>query len=134
MLLESIATLENPTHDQINEVLNQYTEERDPSEKPSPFTKDIRETIDRCFRHNTVEAIFEDLERHKKLEGEVNQPVSEWAAKTLETLHLRSPTSLKVTLRSIIKGRQQPLFNALETELDMATAFVVSCRVYFMSR
>lgn len=44
----------------------------------------LRRAIDRCFRFNTVEEIFQALENETE--------EKEWAQKTLETLSIRSPT------------------------------------------
>mgnify|MGYP003836306135 CR=1 FL=1 len=55
-----------------------------------------REAIDRCFGQDSVEDIFRALER----EG------SDWAQETLETLHGRSPTSMKLGLAALRRGAE----------------------------
>lgn len=59
-----------------------------------------RETIDRLFAHDTVEAIFAALEA----EG------SDWASAQLATLKTKSPQALKVTLRQLRLGRTMASF------------------------
>jgi enoyl-CoA hydratase len=59
-----------------------------------------REAIDRCFAHDTVEAIFEALQA----DG------SDWATAQLAILKTKSPQSLKVTLRQLRTGRQMTEF------------------------
>lgn len=66
---------------------------------PSPL-KPYRQTIDRAFAHDTVEAIFEALEA----DG------SDWAEAQLAILKTKSPQSLKVTLRQLRAGRAMSEF------------------------
>lgn len=66
--------------------------------------------IDTCFSSNTVEGIFERLEK----DG------SDWAIKTIETLKKMSPTSLKVTLKIINEGAKLSLIEALQVEYRVA--------------
>jgi enoyl-CoA hydratase/isomerase-like protein len=51
----------------------------------------LRGSVDRCFKHNTIEDILEA--RKEEIDNK------EWAEKTLKTLSSRSPAALKVTLR-----------------------------------
>lgn len=68
------------------------------------------ETIDRCFSHDTVEEIFDALEK------EAADSSDEWCTATLKKLKEASPLSLKVTLRSIRDSRFQPLDKCLAQE------------------
>lgn len=60
---------------------------------PAPLAES-QAAIDRCFAHDSIEAIFRALEA----EG------GAWAQSTLETLSQRSPTSLKLTLAALRRG------------------------------
>lgn len=66
---------------------------------PAPLAQH-REAIDRCFAHDTVEAVFEAL----RADG------SDWATAQLAILKTKSPQSLKVTLRQLRTGRQMTEF------------------------
>lgn len=68
------------------------------------------ETIDKCFSHDTVEEIFDALEK------EAADSSNEWCTATLKKLKEASPLSLKLTLRSIRDGRFQPLDKCLDQE------------------
>ena len=68
--------------------------------------------IDRCFAGDTVEAILDALER-EATEGGAN---AEWAAETRAGLMTKSPTSLKITLRQLITGRDLAIEEALALE------------------
>ncbi|GFO30323.1 3-hydroxyisobutyryl-coa hydrolase, mitochondrial [Plakobranchus ocellatus] len=66
--------------------------------------------IDRLFAGSTVEAIFTDLEK----EG------SQWATQQLETLKKMSPTSMKITLRLLLEGRDKSLAEDLRVEYRLS--------------
>jgi 3-hydroxyisobutyryl-CoA hydrolase len=104
----------------IDRTLEELSAEREPDEPVAPFTGAKREALDSAFRHNTVEEIFEEL---KNLSDHSNSEVSLWAKKTLTTLRTRSPTSLKVALRAIRRGKTMTLLECLRMELGLATAF-----------
>src|SRR5947209_4866030 len=68
--------------------------------------------IDRCFAGDTVEAILDALQR-EATEGGAD---AEWAAETRAGLLTKSPTSLKITLRQLITGREFAIEEALALE------------------
>lgn len=85
-------------------------------EEPIYLAGSLRESIDRCFSHSTVEKIIVALERE-----EVNK---EWAAKTLKTLSSRSPISLKVTLRQLRVGKEWSIGETFQREEQIAGHFM----------
>lgn len=107
----------------INNTVEEFSAEPLPEEKPYLLVDETREALDYAFRHDEVEKIFEDLETFV---GHSSPAVSEWAKQTLQTLHLRSPTSLKVALKAIRTGKKMTLLETLQMELRIATAFCVS--------
>ncbi|CAH9096757.1 unnamed protein product [Cuscuta europaea] len=72
------------------------------------------ETLDKCFSHDTVEEIFDSLEREA---GKAND---EWCISTIKKLKEASPLSLKVALRSIREGRFQTFEQCLTREYRMS--------------
>ncbi|KAI1390992.1 ClpP/crotonase [Hypoxylon trugodes] len=78
---------------------------------------ELRKAIDRCFRHNKVEDIIASL---KKEEGSTK----EWAEKTLNTLHQRSPTSVHVALRQMRVGREWSIAETFDREYQIASKFM----------
>ena len=68
--------------------------------------------IDRCFAGDTVEAILDALQREAAGGG----PDAEWAGETHAGLMTKSPTSLKITLRQLITGRDFAIEEALALE------------------
>jgi len=88
-----------------------------PHNEPMHIAGDVRRAIDRCFVHDNVEDIITTL---REEEG----PTKEWAEKTLETLHQRSPTSVHVTLRQMRLGRDWTISETFRRELNMARIFM----------
>ncbi|CAN4126050.1 unnamed protein product [Withania somnifera] len=77
----------------------------------SPYHK--MKIIDRCFSRRTIEEIISSLEN----EG-LNKK-DYWVSSTIQSLKKASPTSLKISLRSIREGRLQGVGNCLIREYRM---------------
>ena len=122
ILLDRLASLEDAHISVIDRTIEEFASERLPEEPPTPLTGETRIALDWAFRHDRVEGILADLE---SLKDHSNPSVSQWAYKTLGALHLRSPTSLKVSLKAIRTGRQMTLLEALQMEVKIAGAFCV---------
>ncbi|KAF7295519.1 3-hydroxyisobutyryl-CoA hydrolase, mitochondrial [Mycena indigotica] len=120
LLMDRLSTMEHPDHVAIDRTLEELSHEREQEDPPPPFVDATRAAMDIAFGHDRVEAIFSDLEL---LTEDQDPSISQWAVKTLETLKLRSPTSLKVALKAIRLGKTQSLTEALNMELKIATAF-----------
>jgi len=121
-LLESLASLEDPTAEMINSTIEQCYYEPEASEPPVPLTGSVRVALDSAFSRKSVEKIFESLEKYKQSSDE---QVKAWATSTLEALNLRSPTSLRVALFALRQSKDGGLLDALRTELGIATALCV---------
>nr|VWO94839.1 Mevalonyl-coenzyme A hydratase sidH (EC (Siderophore biosynthesis protein H) [Ganoderma boninense] len=120
-LLERIAALEEPTDKTINDIIEQESASREPDEVSTSFVGAKRVALDSAFRHNAVEEIFADLAEISNTHAD--EAIRRWAAQTLQTLELRSPTSLKVALQAIRRGKDMSLLEALQMEMNIATAF-----------
>ena len=123
-----LASLEDPYRDIIDRTIEEVSSERQPDEPPSLLTGAVRVALDTAFHHDTVEKIDQELQ---SLSKSTDEAVSGWAKETLAALQLRSPTSLKVALQAIRKGRRMTLLEALQMELEIATAFCVSKLLVF---
>lgn len=128
-MLERIAALEEPTDKTINDIIEQESASREPDEVSSPFVGAKRVALDSAFKHNTVEEIFADLAKISN--NHADEAIRQWAAQTLQSLELRSPTSLKVALQAIRRGKDMNLLEALQMEMNIATAFCVSSSLTF---
>ncbi|KAF9013952.1 3-hydroxyisobutyryl-CoA hydrolase [Cyathus striatus] len=120
ILLERLAAFNNPSEEQVDEMIEELSAEREPSDLSPPFIGAKRSALDWAFRHEQIEDIFEDL---RALKDHRDPTVNEWAARTLAMLDLRSPTSLKIALAAIRRGKDMKLLDALNMELGIATAF-----------
>ncbi|KAH8705397.1 ClpP/crotonase-like domain-containing protein [Talaromyces proteolyticus] len=98
----------------VNKTINEFSTGL--PQEPILLRYKLRQAIDRCFQHNTIEEIFAALEEEKD-----QKP---WAQKTLKTLSERSPTSLKVTLRQLRLGRDWTIDEAFRREHAIAAHFM----------
>lgn len=115
-------SMEESTLEQINAVIEEHYEDPLEGEKVGTILGEHRAALDTAFGHNTVEEIFESL---RKMQEPMSGMIGEWAKTTLSTLELRCPTSLKVALEAVRRGRKLSLANALRMEMGIATAFLV---------
>lgn len=124
MLLEALSTIEDPTFEQVNDMIEENSSEpENHGTLESTLVGPVRAALDVAFRHNKVEDIVKDL---NALVEHSDTSISKWASATLESLNLRSPTSLKVALRAIRRGKNLSLDGALEMEYKIAAALCVS--------
>ena len=72
----------------------------------------LRPVIDRCFAGGSVEKILDAL----AAEAKAGSAHADWAVETQAGLLTKSPTSLKITLRQLIIGRDYDLEAALTLE------------------
>jgi len=118
-LIKQLAALEDPTMEMIDRAIEESYELPETRKLSSPLTGPVRAALDEAFKPSTVEAIVERLEKLATVSNEVGK----WAQFTLKALHERSPTSLKVTLELVRRGKSMSLGQALQMECRMATAF-----------
>jgi enoyl-CoA hydratase/carnithine racemase len=78
---------------------------------PAPLAA-LQPVIDRCFAYESVEGIIEALATEAAGDG----AHAGWAAETQAGLLVKSPTSLKITLRQLTIGRRYDLDAALTLE------------------
>lgn len=81
---------------------------------------ELREAIDRCFSFNSIDEILEALRQ----ESEGSGTIAEWAQATLKTIAMRSPTSLKVTLKQLRLGKQWSIGETFLREHELAARFM----------
>ena len=80
---------------------------------PEPELEALRPAIDRHFAHDSVAAILGSLESEERPE------CREWAGRTLQALHKRSPTMLVVTLEQLRRGAKLSLAECFRMELNL---------------
>ena len=74
--------------------------------------------INRVFSASTVEEILE------RLDAEADGPFEDWAKQTAATLRQKSPTSLKIALQQMLRGKSLSLAEALTLEFRLASHIV----------
>ncbi|EHY54230.1 3-hydroxyisobutyryl-CoA hydrolase [Exophiala dermatitidis] len=89
--------------------------------KYGDLTGSLREAIDRTFKYDTVEEILSALRRESESS---DQKIADWAQATQKTISLRSPTSLRVTLRQLREGRHWNITETFIREHKIATKFM----------
>ncbi|KAK4148171.1 ClpP/crotonase-like domain-containing protein [Dichotomopilus funicola] len=100
----------------VNNTIEEYTTGL-PHDEPMQLAGDVRRAIDRCFSHDSIEAIQEALEKET---GDTQK----WAQDTLATLNQRSPTAVHVTLRQMRIGRKWDIATTFQRELGIAAKFM----------
>nr|AAF01467.1 enoyl-CoA-hydratase [Avicennia marina] len=93
--------------------------------------------INKCFSRRTIEEIIMALER------EAADRKDDWLSSTIQSLKKASPTSLKISLRSIREGRLQGIGKCLVREFRMVSHvsrgevskdFVEGCRAILLDK
>jgi enoyl-CoA hydratase len=86
----------------------------------------LRPEIDRCFAGGSVEKILDAL----AIEAKAGGAHADWAAETQAALVTKSPTSLKITLRQLVIGRDYNLEAALALEYRLTQHVMASHDFY----
>jgi 3-hydroxyisobutyryl-CoA hydrolase len=99
-----------------------------PHDQPRQLHGVIRQAIDRCFRHERIEHIIEDLGREGAEAEAAGTPeaqvVKKWVDETIDTLHKRSPTSVHVALRQMHVGKHWSIAETFMREHQIASKFM----------
>uniref|UniRef100_A0A8C9Q834 3-hydroxyisobutyryl-CoA hydrolase n=1 Tax=Spermophilus dauricus TaxID=99837 RepID=A0A8C9Q834_SPEDA len=119
MLEEDLVALKSPSKENVADVLETYHTQSKIDQDKSFILEEHLDKINRCFSANTVEQIIENLQ----------QDGSPFALEQLKVINQMSPTSLKITLRHLIKGSSQTLKDVLTEEYRMSQACMV--RIFF---
>lgn len=115
----------NATHDRINDAINEFS--ADPvdasssSRRPWDLRGFKRQAIDHCFCPNTVQDILKRLDAVE--DGHLfneDPSLKTWANETKALLSLRSPTSCKVTLMALRKGKHLSIDECFLMEMRLA--------------
>ncbi|KAI4312616.1 hypothetical protein MLD38_037420 [Melastoma candidum] len=96
----------------ISSIIDSFGEQPKPK-RESAYNSRL-DVINRCFGQRTVEEIISCPE------GEAGAETNAWMIFTIQSLKKASPTSLKITLRSIREGRLQGIRQCIVREYRMA--------------
>lgn len=110
--------------DLVNKTMAEFSTGLPPlDEEPILLSGPLRKSIDRCFKHNTIEEIIKALENETRNDENADS-IKKWAQKTIETLSMRSPTSLRVTLRQLRLGKKWSIAETFQREHQIAAHFM----------
>ncbi|KAJ2076670.1 3-hydroxyisobutyryl-CoA hydrolase [Coemansia sp. RSA 988] len=115
MLEQRLQGLGTSDYEVVNEAIEEFVGQSEEGGIEYSLA-DIRDAIDWCFQHNTVEEIIAALEQESESKSEVH---ANWAKKTLGQLSKMSPSSLKLTLELLRNGQNLNIKQALQLELRL---------------
>ncbi|KAM3323191.1 3-hydroxyisobutyryl-CoA hydrolase 1 [Capsicum chacoense] len=110
LLEEALAKVDTSDLDVISAIISGYSS-MPKLKAESPYHK--MKIINRCFSRRTIEEIISSLE------NEALNKKDDWISSTIQSLKKASPTSLKISLRSIREGRLQGVGSCLIREYRM---------------
>lgn len=128
-LLAALSSLADSSPDAINRTIEEHSAEISAEDQPSPYAGERRAAIDACFSQNNVEGIITDLQNVASSGGSQAQ----WATDTVAAMEARSPTSLRVALEAVRRGKHMQLPEALQMEMGIATAFCTGASPDFIT-
>ncbi len=102
-------SMQNNPKAEVTEVIEKFS-----VDYPHSELMEHKSEIEACFSKATVEEIFHALEKQN----------NEWCQQTLTTLKLKSPTSLKVTLRALQEGEKSSFKDCMRTEYRLTSRFI----------
>ncbi|KAG2384966.1 3-hydroxyisobutyryl-CoA hydrolase [Vigna angularis] len=109
-LENGLQVVNSPNVSTITALLQKFTDKPN-VEEDSPLRR--LETINKCFSKGTVEEIIQSLEL------ELENGAEEWIKNALNYMHTSCPTSLKIFLKSIRKGRVENLDQCLYRDYNI---------------
>ncbi|KAL3747807.1 hypothetical protein ACJRO7_016595 [Eucalyptus globulus] len=108
LLEHALSSVDSSNASDILSVINKYASKS--NKKEEELHKRLK-SINRCFSRQTVESILHSLE-----EELLNNLAEKWIAEAVNSMKSASPTSLKISLRSIREGRGQTIEQCLARE------------------
>ncbi|KAG8757135.1 hypothetical protein FRC12_010383 [Ceratobasidium sp. 428] len=128
-LLTALSSLADPSADAINKTIEEHSAEISPEDPPPSYVGERRKILDACFSHTSVDSIITALTDVATSAGSQAQ----WAKETLAAMEARSPTSLRVALEAVRRGKNTQLADALQMEMGIATAFCTGASPDFVT-
>ncbi|TPX38224.1 hypothetical protein SmJEL517_g00019 [Synchytrium microbalum] len=131
-LMTRLSELETSDYSVVNLAIEEFAGDAPSLEKWKSWSMggSIRENIDRCFRFDSVEQIIEELEMVIATASNQQAKVKEWAEKTVSTIKTMSPTSCKVTLSQLRRGRKLDFAQCFQMEYNLCRAFLTTPDFY----
>ncbi|KAG8745611.1 hypothetical protein FRC10_007502 [Ceratobasidium sp. 414] len=128
-LVAALSSLAEPSAEAINRTIEEHSAEISAEDPPPSYAGERRAVLDTCFSHKTVDSIITALKDVAASAGTQAQ----WATETLAAIEARSPTSLRVALEAVRRGKHMELADALQMEMGIATAFCTGASPDFVT-
>ncbi|QRW16475.1 enoyl-CoA hydratase/isomerase family protein [Rhizoctonia solani] len=128
-LLAALSSLADTSPEAINRTIEEHSADISPEDPSGAFRGERRKVLDACFSYDRVESIIKDLQDVVSSAGSQAQ----WAQETLDAMLARSPTSLRVALQAVRRGKHKELADALQMEMGVATAFCTGASPDFIT-
>ncbi|KAL7083449.1 hypothetical protein ACP275_14G163100 [Erythranthe tilingii] len=134
LLEEALVKADSSVPAVISSIIDEFSEIPDLKRNSAYHRLNI---INKCFSRRTVEEIIAALER------EADEKKDDFITSTIQSLKKASPTSLKISLRSIREGRLQGIGKCLAREFRMvchvmrgeiSKDFVEGCRAILLDK
>lgn len=134
LLEEALSRAGSSDHFNVCAIIDQFSQQM-PLKDSSAYNR--LDIIDRCFSKRTVEEILAALEQ------EAVHNAAEWILAAVQSIKKASPTSLKISLRSIREGRMQTVGQCLIREYrmcchvlrkDVSKDFFEGCRALLVDK
>ncbi|KAG8717091.1 hypothetical protein FRC08_008220 [Ceratobasidium sp. 394] len=128
-LVAALSSLGEPSAEAINRTIEEHSAEISPDDPPASYAGERRAVLDACFSHKSVDSIMQALKDVAASTG----TQARWAAETLAAMEARSPTSLRVALEAVRRGKHMQLADALQMEMGIAAAFCTGASPDFVT-
>ncbi|KAG9099351.1 hypothetical protein FS749_001411 [Ceratobasidium sp. UAMH 11750] len=128
-LVAALSSLAEPSAEAINQTIEEHSAEISPDDPPASYAGERRAVLDACFSHKSVDSIMQALKDVAASTG----TQARWAAETLAAMEARSPTSLRVALEAVRRGKHMQLADALQMEMGIAAAFCTGASPDFVT-
>lgn len=107
----------------INDTIEEFTTGM-PHDVPQQLSGNIRMAIDYCFQEAyKIDDVLAALRESYETES-TPEDIRKWAEKTEKTILQRSPTSVKVTLSQLRRGKQWNIAQTFQHEHNIASKFM----------
>ncbi|PVV03977.1 hypothetical protein BB560_001533 [Smittium megazygosporum] len=113
-----LAQAKTSSHDEVNAIIEEFVDKDsgDYKNNTSYTLAPYLDAINRCFGFNTLEEIFEALESETEKK--------DWARNTLKILKQMSPSSLKITLEMVRRGKNMSIKQCFNMEGHIAAKII----------
>ncbi|CAO3652031.1 unnamed protein product [Cunninghamella echinulata] len=118
-----LAELDNPTHDMVNNVIDEFAGELDETTDIFSLGGSIRQAIDQCFKSDKMNDIVQAVTKLSEQDAG-DAKITAWAKETVKYLNAMSPTSLKVTLQQIRSGATLTIGQCFKMEYHLVQKFL----------